>query len=133
MVCSTCSNLNALARISQAQSSMTGIWECRESAAEQVSSCQEEHRGCKQGGCDISTSWVTDVQLYKVAFMTRGRDLCEIWDSRAGVPLYKLKPRWTAPRSRARCERSSVSVAEIHLNMKKDSASLKKRKRNFLK
>lgn len=49
---------------------------------------QEEHRGRKQPGCDISTGWVTDVQLYKMAFMARGEDLCEIWVSRASVPPY---------------------------------------------
>ena len=47
-----------------------------------------QHKGRKQPWCDISTGWVTDVQLYKVAFMTRGEDLCEIWESHASVPLY---------------------------------------------
>ena len=37
---------------------------------------------------DISPGWVTDVQLYNVAFIPRGKDLCEISVSGASVPPY---------------------------------------------
>lgn len=100
-VCSTCSNLNALALISEARSSMTGICGCRESVAGQVSSCQREHRGCKQCCCDISPSWVTDVQLHKVAFMTRGEGLSESgW-----IELAFSCTKWQHWEAEVRCER----------------------------
>lgn len=98
---STCFTLNALACISEARSSWTeGVRERCE-----CPSRQEEHRGCKQPGCDISSGWVTDVQLYNVAFMS---DLSEISMSQAGVPPYTLKTWWRW-REERRVSQTSIS------------------------
>lgn len=47
---------------------------------------KEDHRGRRQPEYDIST-WVTDVQLHKVAFMIRG-GRPKICVRRASTPLY---------------------------------------------
>lgn len=72
-----CSIQNALACISEAWSCLLA---CVGRSVTEQCVCPT-HSGCKQSGCDISTGWVTDAQLYKVAFMTAGEDLCDIWVS----------------------------------------------------
>lgn len=123
---STCSTLNALACISEAWSSLTGIggWE---GVTERCvcPSRQEEHRGRKQPGCDISTGWVTDVQLYKVAFMTGGEDLCEIWVSRASVPPYIENIVDSIEGVGRGAERKGVSVSSVSDTLKNETRFLR--------